>query len=359
MRLILLGFLFFLLAACTQSAVDVKPRLISWSDGTNFQIAKSSEEQGDIHRMAVKYPLIVKKLADGSEVRFYNIKGDAVVGDVRIGTVDEIENKIEAFNAEYWKNHKPGSLTAQGASMQQACTNWIAYSWWCGWTINWNNGVWPYSGVKVIPKVFISSAFTVDQANFIKNAFGKWEVGTKIYFNNCISGCTGAGVIRIERPFGGSCNSDLGYVGNTQTINLGFDNTNPDLSKRYDCLSQRTILHEMGHALGLYHENQRCDSGNYIVVNQNNALADFATNYQSYCDNRILSYGAYDFNSVMHYATNYFNSDITRPDILRKTPTGNVAITYTNKYYGVTYSPPRLDVIPSSGDVAVMNFRQP
>jgi Astacin (Peptidase family M12A) len=163
----------------------------------------------------------------------------------------------------------------------------------------------------------------------------------------------------LERPFGGSCSSDLGYVGNAQIINLGFDNTNPDLSKRYDCSSQRTILHEMGHALGLYHENQRCDSGNYIVVNQNNALADFATNYQSYCDNRILSYGAYDFDSVMHYATNYFNSDITRLDILRKMPTGNVAITYTNKYYGVTYSPPRLDVIPSSGDVAVMNFRQP
>ena len=62
-----------------------------------------------------------------------------------------------------------------------------------------------------------------------------------------------------------------------------------------------TILHEMGHIIGLYHEFTRTDRDSYVTVNYNNVIkgswtSDFAINTQN---QQLLT--PYDYASVMQY----------------------------------------------------------
>jgi hypothetical protein len=61
-----------------------------------------------------------------------------------------------------------------------------------------------------------------------------------------------------------------------------------------------TILHEVGHVIGLWHEQSRSDRDTYVTVNYNNVIKGSWSNFQIVTDNeQILS--AYDYASVMQY----------------------------------------------------------
>lgn len=65
------------------------------------------------------------------------------------------------------------------------------------------------------------------------------------------------------------------------------------------------ILHEMTHALGLYHEHQRAIAPNYITPNTNYILAEFA---DAFCQVNDAQTTPYDYNSIMHYVCYAFSS---------------------------------------------------
>jgi hypothetical protein len=61
-----------------------------------------------------------------------------------------------------------------------------------------------------------------------------------------------------------------------------------------------TILHEMGHVIGLWHEQARSDRNTYVTVNYGNVVKSAWSNFEiSTADQQILS--AYDYASVMQY----------------------------------------------------------
>jgi astacin (peptidase family M12A) len=62
-----------------------------------------------------------------------------------------------------------------------------------------------------------------------------------------------------------------------------------------------TICHEMGHALGLFHEQQRDDRDPYVVINLNNIDSGNQGNFTK-LPGGTTAIGAYDFYSVMHYS---------------------------------------------------------
>ena len=95
-----------------------------------------------------------------------------------------------------------------------------------------------------------------------------------------------------------SCCSYIGHIGcGKQGLSLGPG-----------CLHIGTIIHELLHAIGFYHEHSRPDRDQYIKVIGGNIRPGFKDNFLKYDYRYINSLGIdYDYNSIMHYCANSFS----------------------------------------------------
>ena len=75
-----------------------------------------------------------------------------------------------------------------------------------------------------------------------------------------------------------------------------------------DACSVGSIMHEIAHAVGLFHEHTRPDRDNYINVIWERIEADKAFNFDI-VENGVQSYGEYDYGSIMHYGESFFSRD--------------------------------------------------
>ncbi len=87
----------------------------------------------------------------------------------------------------------------------------------------------------------------------------------------------------------------VGRFGGVQPLNL---------SVASNCLTDKNIHHEMGHAVGLEHEHKRCDRDNYVVYNSSNLVnGSDVTQWNKICSGygETYDFGFYDYASIMHY----------------------------------------------------------
>ncbi|SMB91225.1 M12 family metallopeptidase [Deinococcus hopiensis] len=104
-----------------------------------------------------------------------------------------------------------------------------------------------------------------------------------------------ANYVQITYNTGTECSSSLGMVGGRQTLTLA------------DRCTVGSIMHEFGHAMGLFHEQTRPDRDSYVAIQWNNIPADWQSQYQIRSGSK--GYGPYDFDSIMHYPA-YFNGKL-------------------------------------------------
>ncbi|KAL3227037.1 hypothetical protein MRX96_024396 [Rhipicephalus microplus] len=94
------------------------------------------------------------------------------------------------------------------------------------------------------------------------------------------------------------CFSEVGMSGLRQLVSLNFE----------VCATYGTIVHELLHVLGLWHEQSRADRDRYVRVVWNNVVPRFKANFMK--TNRVPYLEEdYDYESIMHYFFNAFSKD--------------------------------------------------
>ncbi|CAJ1416462.1 unnamed protein product [Effrenium voratum] len=105
------------------------------------------------------------------------------------------------------------------------------------------------------------------------------------------------------------CNSYVGLVTSTskpcQILNL----------QEPGCLSVGTAIHELGHALGMGHEQARPDRDHYVTIHWDNVQRGMERNFETNMEN---STHPYDILSVMHYGRDFFAVNESLPTMTIK-----------------------------------------
>ncbi len=137
----------------------------------------------------------------------------------------------------------------------------------------WPNGVVPYA---------FDPAVTQLNRDRSIDAMAEWEAVALVDF---IPRTTESNYIYIRNSTGNS--SSVGMVGGGQNLNM--------VSWSFKFI----IAHELGHALGLLHEQQRTDRDTYVQINTGNIDPTKLGNFTTAASSSF--FGPYDFESVMHY----------------------------------------------------------
>lgn len=185
-----------------------------------------------------------------------------------------------------------------------------------------------------------------DQAR-VTNAIAHWQSQTNVVF-----------VLRTNQPNyvefvpGSGCSSFVGMTGGKQLITLASGCTTGN------------AIHEIGHAIGFFHEQSRADRNNFVIVNTNNIEAGREHNFLTYIERGEPGFeiGTFDFGSVMLYSSWDFSANglptMTRLDGSTFNAQRNGLSAGDIETYNYMYNPPyirRTEVVtldqydPSSG----------
>ncbi|XP_077999237.1 meprin A subunit alpha-like [Glandiceps talaboti] len=103
----------------------------------------------------------------------------------------------------------------------------------------------------------------------------------------------------IELAKVAGCSSKVGRSGGVQQISIDRG-----------CEIKGIVIHEMLHAIGLWHEHSRYDRDDHVTVHLENVIPGKENNFDKVDENRSDTLGvAYDYGSVMHYSNVTFSKN--------------------------------------------------
>jgi hypothetical protein len=154
---------------------------------------------------------------------------------------------------------------------------------------HWSAGVVPY---------MMDDTFSLERQAEILDAMALWESDTLVRFvaRTPENQENYSDYVLFKSQAGRTCASSVGRQGGMQTLRL---------APRCHTMM---IAHELGHVLGLWHEQARLDRDIYIDVHWENIEVEHFHNF-----NRRVgegqNQGHYDYDSIMHYSENAFSKN--------------------------------------------------
>lgn len=153
----------------------------------------------------------------------------------------------------------------------------------------WQDAIVPFSFAPTLPP---------QSQLAILDAMSTWEKVTKVHFvelseNNADKY---SDYLLFTPTNSLKCSSFVGRQGGPQIILLGPN-----------CATMN-VAHELGHALGLWHEQSRNDRNQYIQILWENIDEDYRYNFNQHI-NDGEDFGNYDYQSIMHYTAYAFSKN--------------------------------------------------
>ncbi|MFE0463631.1 M12 family metallopeptidase [Kitasatospora sp. NPDC058965] len=165
---------------------------------------------------------------------------------------------------------------AQGRSLGRANTRY-----------RWDRAVIPYE---------IDAALPTDKQNEVQAAIAHWNSNTPVVFvARTAENASFYPDYVYFQPSASSCNSYVGRIGGKQAVNI------PTWCKT------GSIIHEVGHAVGLWHEQSRPDRDSYVKIDLAPVQESSRHNFAKHTGESTFN-TAYDFDSIMHYGPKAFSS---------------------------------------------------
>lgn len=160
----------------------------------------------------------------------------------------------------------------------------------------WDDAVIPFE---------IDPIFSDDRAALFRAAMRHWENNTCIKFVERNPDEHRNYIVFTERSCG--CCSFVGKRGNgPQAISIGKH-----------CDKFGIVVHELGHVVGFWHEHTRPDRDQHVQIIGRNIMPGQEYNFNKLTRDEVNSLGlAYDYDSILHYATNTFAKDTYLDTIL-------------------------------------------
>ena len=207
----------------------------------------------------------------------YSQIGDMAIfeGDIALGTDEEMRELADAVAAEPTDAVRALAATASPGEVLHG----VGLP---GLRFRWPNGLVPYTVVQPLRNV-VDRAIAHFAAN-TRIRFVERTAANEAQFPNWVS---------FEQRDG--CWSQIGMRGGMQVISLGAG-----------CETLGIAVHEICHALGLWHEQSREDRDTHVRIVWANIEPGREHNFnQQIVDGDDI--GAYDFGSIMHYGRRAFS----------------------------------------------------
>lgn len=298
-----------LLAACgsqnalTEPTAARLPDETALSDPMGMTVAKSSSD--GLNALGVANQKVLSQdgwvehtFSNGEKLLYRNFKGTAVQGDIALAPANNMPDYVKAIEKNLKQSVKSQSIGLNPAGCSASgfffCIMPTKDYFWANKTVQYK-----FSS--------LNGGFDSTQRAKLQQQITNWNnSGTGVTWVAYTGSDLPSYVVSIDKVTigkeanGAYCGqAQVGYQGRRPFAPNNYININ--VSPDFICVEAEsgTLNHEMGHVVGLPHEQTRCDRDTFVTIGSQPGQSN------KNCGNDFYNYYAFDFNSIMLYSEPY------------------------------------------------------